>query len=62
MFAINLSRTYTHIIYLMCSLSIVLLSFFVNYYGLKGAFISMITVELIIISLYSINIIKKIKA
>ncbi len=62
MFAINLSRTYTHIIYLMCSLSIVLLSFIVNYYGLKGAFISMITVELIIISLYSINIIKKIKA
>ena len=59
MFALNLSSVYTRIIYFSCILSIVLLSTFVYLFGLKGSFIAMILVELIVISLYSFVLSKK---
>lgn len=61
MFALNLSTTYTKIIYLMCSMSVVLLGFFVYFYGLVGSFVSMIMTETIVIILYLTFILKKIK-
>lgn len=59
MFALNLSSSYTKIIYFSCILSVILLSAFVYMYGLKGSFIAMILVELIVISLYSLVLSKK---
>ena len=59
MFALNLSSSYTKIIYFSCILSVILLSAFVYLYGLKGSFIAMILVELIVISLYSLVLSKK---
>ena len=59
MFALNLSSVYTRIIYFSCILSIVLLSTFVYLFGLKGSFMAMILVELIVISLYSFVLSKK---
>lgn len=59
MFALNLSSSYTKIIYFSCILSVILLSAFVYIYGLKGSFIAMILVELIVISLYSLVLSKK---
>ncbi|MFV0186606.1 oligosaccharide flippase family protein [Empedobacter falsenii] len=62
MFALNLTRMYTYIIYLTCSMSIIFLGILVHHFGLKGAFISMIFIEIIVITLYSTNILKKLKA
>ncbi len=38
------------------------LGILVHHFGLKGAFISMIFIEIIVITLYSTNILKKLKA